>query len=157
MDGNNPCLGLTGILFLLLAVRTLWGVFKNWKQYRASAGWQPIPARILDSRVEESESGSGEDYSVSYSPIITYEYQTMGQSYRGNLIAFGSEGIGYGSRKKAEKVIARHPTGTPVTVYYNPADPSQSVLERNFNWSSAVSGIAIALISAWMIYVGYVQ
>lgn len=133
----------------------LWGVVKDWQQYRASEDWQPIPAQILESRVEEHASGikDEKDETYTYTPIITYSYQVMGQSYQGNLISFGSSNVSYDYENKAKKIVDRHPMGTPATVYYNPADPAQSVLERNFNWSNVVLWGVIGLAGVFMIFI----
>lgn len=146
--------GLIGIAVVLFAAWRLWGAFKDWQQYRASADWQPIPAQILESRIEESASGikDEKDETYSYTPIITYSYQVMGQSYQGNLISFGSGNVSYTYDTKPKKIIGRHPVGSPATVYYNPADPSQSVLERNFNWSNMALWGAAGLAGVFTIF-----
>jgi hypothetical protein len=58
-------------------------------------------------------------------PVVLYSYQVGGRSYQGSLIAPGLE-VG---RTGAPARLAVYPTGSQVTVYYNPNDPSDAVLE----------------------------
>jgi hypothetical protein len=54
-----------------------------------------------------------------------YSYQAGGRSYEGNRIAPGPEVGGTGAPKRS----AEYKKGSQVTVFYNPNDPSDAVLE----------------------------
>ena len=58
-------------------------------------------------------------------PVVQYSYQVGGRSYQGSRIAPGPEVGGTG----AGKIIERYPVNSQVTVYYNPQNPSDAVLE----------------------------
>ena len=74
------------------------------------------------SRVETRSTSDGyTDY-----PSVQYAYQVEGQSYQGAKLAPGPEVGGSG----AGKVVAKYPAGTQVMIFYNPQNPSETVLER---------------------------
>ena len=58
-------------------------------------------------------------------PNVKYRYTVAGKTYSGNRYRFGeiysSDGIGY-------QIVAEHPAGKRVTVYYNPDDPADALL-----------------------------
>jgi hypothetical protein len=59
--------------------------------------------------------------------VVQYSYEVKGERYEGNRITPGLQWGGTG----AEKVIDRYPVGARVTVYYDPKNPSEALLERN--------------------------
>lgn len=93
---------------------------------QASQSWIPTNGRVLKSRVEVS----GSDY-VSVTPRVIYEYQVNGETYKSEMIRASDKimVIQRGSRT-AYDTIDRYPEGANVTVYYNPQNPSEAVLER---------------------------
>ncbi len=99
MDGNLYCLGGVGIIFILVGLGAAFSAFKNWMRYRESESWIPVTGHIATSQVT-SHRGSK---STTYNTWIVYDYQVMGQSYQGNRFSFGSEGTGYGSKKRCGK------------------------------------------------------
>ena len=96
----------------------------------ASQNWPSVEGQIESSRVRRSTSsreGTGAT-SSSYRPEIKYTYSVMGNNYEGHRIGFG---VPVGSFESAAKqVVARYPHGATRTVYYNPRNPAQAVLER---------------------------
>jgi hypothetical protein len=55
---------------------------------------------------------------------INYDYTVDGERYTGKTYQYGS----FGTREGTEKIVAQHPVGTVVKVYYSPQSPEQSVL-----------------------------
>lgn len=60
---------------------------------------------------------------------IVYSYEIAGQIYRNTRVTIGED---RGNFEVAE-TLARYPVGQPVTVYYNPARPSEALLERELD------------------------
>ena len=71
------------------------------------------------------ESRASDDGYTNY-PVVRYSYQVGGQAHKGSRIAPGPEVGGTG----ANKVIERYATGAEVTVFYNPGNPADAVLEK---------------------------
>ena len=118
------------------------------KQAGASQSWPSTIGQITEAHVNRSTSTDSEgDTSYSYSPAVLYTYQVAGQTHSGKNITFGFT-TGYGNSSKAEAVIARYPIGSQVTVYYDPANPGEAVLERKAGGSTAslVLGIIFLVV-----------
>jgi hypothetical protein len=153
MGFEKSCTGIFGVIAVIVALRFGWVALKERKRYRQSENWVPITGLVTASNVN-IESG---DENTTYTPVITYTYQVMGQEYQGSQISFGSKGVSYSKQRKAEKIVARHPAGSQPTIHYNPADPSQAVLERQYNPSDVISGLGFGLVGLFLIYLGFLQ
>lgn len=83
---------------------------------------------ILESHVDTVVSHSTKGgQSISYQPTLSYTYRVDGRQLRGDhvtSIPFASSG------SYASETVARYPAGATVPVYYDPSDPSTSVLEN---------------------------
>jgi hypothetical protein len=153
MGDNLFWIGVIGILCVSYALKLGWDTVKAWKQYRKSKDWIPITGLVTATYLDETQTDDG----VTYQPVIKYTYQVMGENYEGSLISFGYKAASYVNMKKAEKAAARRPLGSQPTVYYDPNDPSQAVLERKFTPSSAFLGLVVGLVGIGMIYSAYFQ
>jgi hypothetical protein len=100
----------------------------TWLRVRASRNWPHVAGRIVESAVERQLGGKGRP---SYMPRIRYRYRVEGRDYVSSQVTFwGSVG---GSQWLAERTTRRYPQGSAVTVYYNPEDPHDAVLDRAFS------------------------
>jgi hypothetical protein len=88
------------------------------------------------------------DWSDSYSPRVSYDYTALGQRYTGNKISFGFTKA-HNTHRSAEAELTRYPVGSQVTVFYNPANPAEAVLERKAGNSvlATILGAAFILLS----------
>jgi hypothetical protein len=117
-------------IFLVLIVISYFGAAKV-------RDWQPASGRILSSTVVRRRSSRG---GTSSYPAIVYEYSVGGMNYQGQKITSGLSWGGSGSGK----IVARYPAGSAVTVYYDPNNPADAVLERSVN--TIVTWLAVILI-----------
>jgi hypothetical protein len=127
-------LDFTDILILL----TTWGIFGfgfllgNFFLYReivitqnrenATQTWPTVTGKITASKVKrqhDSENGP-----VEY-PHISYTYEVNGKKHHSSNIMAGGELGGV----NVESTLARYPLGSQVTVYYDPQNPKDAVLE----------------------------
>jgi hypothetical protein len=74
--------------------------------------------------VTASEVALSDDHDTS-APKITYTYTVAGNKHVGNRYRYGQ---GSSGDDNARRVVAEHPVGRQVTVYYSPNDASESVL-----------------------------
>jgi hypothetical protein len=63
-------------------------------------------------------------------PVVGYQYQVNGQTYTGGTIRAGEQFFNVRLMGDAQKTVERYPVGAQVMVYYNPANPAESALER---------------------------
>lgn len=69
---------------------------------------------------------SSDDDTFESMPLVTYEYTVEGVNYRGSKINFAEKISG----EDIAPMLNNYPEGKIVPVYYNPAKPSEAVLER---------------------------
>jgi len=121
------------------------------RQGRAYARWPVASGRILGTRrdVELVENNDDrrdgrrhEQYDTFFGTTVSYAYQVAGRDYRSTRLYAGRPVLS-GSPKIAEAIIAKYPPGASVSVFYNPANPAEAMLEP-LNFENA----KVALIAA---------
>jgi hypothetical protein len=96
--------------------------------------WPIAPGRVETSDVQayEVRSRATSESSVSsktkYRPNIVYGYDVAGVHYRSDKFSI-IRSEGGGSDALAQQIVERYPVGTPLTVHYNPDNPSESALD----------------------------
>ncbi len=96
--------------------------------------WPTVPGQVVESRVAGTRG--------SFQPWVKYAYRVGAVDYEGGAIGSpgrgfeGRGGITSPSRARAERVAARFPSGTRVSVHHDPDDPRWSVVEPSFAWLS---------------------
>jgi hypothetical protein len=82
---------------------------------------------------------------ITYYPRVVYSYEVAGQPYSSHRVTFGAIRPSK-QAAAAEKALERYPVGSQVTVYYNPAQPSETVLERTATHTQAMLVIGIVCL-----------
>jgi len=123
------------ILALLGAVASVVAFVRGRRQARASLRWPTAAGTITASDVIEEaiEDKSNDDKSFirktyRYQVDLRYAYQLGKRDFVGTAANWGGTAI-YGLREMAEKAASRYSVGQPVTVYYDPEQPGNAVLE----------------------------
>jgi len=88
-----------------------------------TGNWEPADGVIKNSGVSSSSDGEG---GTTYCLHVSYEYTVDGQNYGGNRVSYSSENSCNSWSQNADD---DYPEGEKITVYYDPGDPSESVLE----------------------------
>lgn len=118
----------------IIAIATLVKV----AEAKRAAAWTRGTARITRSEMA-TETRFDKQVTV---PRIEYEYKVGFHRFRGKRASFAELVTG----PAAKEMLARLRAGTSVPVYYNPADPTESVLERELPpFLSAVWGLVAVL------------
>jgi hypothetical protein len=156
------------LVAILAAVFSVVSFAKTRRLASASAGWPTVPGTITASTVieEEIEDTSNNDKSLirkihRYQVDLRYAYQVGKRDFVGTTGNWGWTGI-YGLRELAESAASRYRQGQPVTVYYDPAQPGNAVLEPGDLQGSmaplifgAISALVGGVILAFFIKVGF--
>lgn len=108
---------------IILNVIFLIVIFYTRRKVAQAENWSSTVGTVTLSTIDVHRSGSRN--SIPY-PDVRYSYQVMGREYEANKIMPGAEIGGSG----AQKVIDRYPVGAQVTVFYNPNNPYEAVLEK---------------------------
>lgn len=93
---------------------------------QAAQSWLTTTGTVLMSSVQSRRSGN----STSAFPVVVYQYEVNGKTHQGQTIKAGEQFMNVRILGQANATAARYPIGANVTVYYNPANPAESALER---------------------------
>jgi len=110
--------GVLSVVTTAMDVRLVYGIVM---QTRA-ATWPTTRGIVDGSDVVEDHSSEG----TSYTAAIRYQYRVDGRYYESNRIHYGFD---FHGKRGAKRTLKPFPRGSDVSVYYNPRDPSQAVLE----------------------------
>ena len=116
-----------GLIFLPMAVLFVVAVVAKMLEVRRAAGWSTAVGRIVKSgTAAERHRSAGEATTAKTMPDVEYEFSVGGRKVRGNRISIGEDSGG----ANTEATLRRYTVGAAVTVYYDPANPKNCVLER---------------------------
>ena len=107
--------------------------------------WLETPCVILASAVNEDKNDSG-----LYRIGITFKYEIAGRSQESSRYRFARGALFAYRGKKA--VVDRFPPGTKTVCYVNPADPSDSVIERGMTSDLLIVGIVIIIMLISLVF-----
>ncbi len=93
------------------------------QSWHAMNTYVPVGGVVLSSRIKTSHGDS-----TTYAPLVRYSYQYEGRTFAGERHSFDSSSSS--DHRYARRVVEQYPQGRKITVFVDPADPSQSVLLR---------------------------
>jgi hypothetical protein len=93
---------------------------------QAAQSWPGTTGTVLMSSVQSKQSGR----SHSTYPVVVYQYEVSGKTHQSQIVRAGEQYLSARISGQAQATVARYPIGARVTVYYNPANPAESALER---------------------------
>ena len=152
------------IIFTIVGIGTLIYVERMRRQQKASLAWRQAQGQILHSEVKKEYLRSGRGPGTSgttgditiYRPRIEYHYDYHGTSYQSKRII--TVDINW-PKKEAEAAVARYPVESSVTVWVNPENPRQAVLEKGirnykikFTWAFIIGfSFFVAGATGWIV------
>lgn len=132
------------LILVALAVK-LWEI-------RQASTWPETTGKVVTSKVvaknvprlgsQSEEDPNDGDVQIRNEPLIEYEYQVNGQRHRCNRYSIAERTSG----DELEEVLERYPVGAIVTVYYNPRQPGQALLERDLPMGQLMAGLGCLLV-----------
>jgi hypothetical protein len=120
--------------------------------------WPTTRGRVVSTGVRSFEFSSGEgSSSTRYKPNVVYRYEVNSQQYSGDKVNYDLLASGM-SESYAQKIAAQYQVGQEVTVYYNPKNPADSMLNPQARWHYIPWVVAACIFGlAWAIATGVVQ
>lgn len=139
-----------GLIFVVVGLVLLLVSISQRKKAKAAEAWPTVPGVVLSSGLQENHHYDSSDHrtEINYEPVVQYQYSLMGQNYTGTHISFGNMSYDY---RTASKKIAPYPQGTPVTVHYDPNNPTNAVLE-----TKAAGGVMLLIMGILFMVIGIV-
>ena len=156
MAANAVIISICGGLFALalggLGVYLIVSSQRNRQKAQQSLNWPVVQGQVTGSNVRVDNRENDDTPRVDYIPEVHYLYQVGGQTYQSSKITFGAQ-PDFPSRQKAEAVLARYPVNSGVSVYYNPTNPQESVLEQKAGRTTTklVFGIILIVVMACLL------
>lgn len=122
---------LFGLPFFAVGVWMLWSISLGFYDAWRMSGWQPVQAQLLSAGFE-THSGD----STTYKAYARYTYTHYGQTYSGERVSLSSGGDNIGSYQQdlGSRLSSTLQRGETVTVWINPDDPSESIVDRTIRW-----------------------
>lgn len=115
---------------------------------RRSHGWNPVIGQVKDARHIVEEGSLDRTQRMSHA-LIHYQYRVDGKSYTSDRVRFKW------THHRISDELEKYQPGNDVTVYVNPEDPWDSVLEKGTDLTNymamlcggvfVIAGIALAL------------
>ena len=128
---------ILAVIATLIAMNTTSGVFRS----IASEQWPHASAQVIASTVYEDST----DVSPRWEPSVVYHYKVGDRTFTSGRVRFLMHPM-Y-RREEANQVADSYQVGRVVSVAYDPANPSESVLEPGPPpGTSKQVGILLALI-----------
>ncbi|MBS3764359.1 MAG: DUF3592 domain-containing protein [Planctomycetes bacterium] len=118
---------IIGGLIAFVVGAALFGV-GFWMQSQKSAikKYMETEGEVISSRIDSHTDSDGDQM---YKPEIKYVYVVDGEKYESDRYAYlGS--ISSSSSGGARKIVHNYPAGEKCAVFYDPADPMKSVLDK---------------------------
>lgn len=119
------------------------------RQLLKARSWTPTECKVLQSTIESKTDSDGR----TYQPRIGYEYQVAGKRYTSTRYSFFPIWSNYGW---AEKIVALYKTGTSHPCYYDPANPDEAVLKREFSglgfWFGVLFPLPFVIIGGGVLF-----
>lgn len=99
----------------------------------SSYGWEETKATVKDNQLSKTQRTHSRTHKIIrvFTAKLTYEYTVGSQSYEGTTKKMAEHAKD--GEKIHQKMLEQYPIGSNLTVYYNPAKPEQSIMQKGFN------------------------
>ena len=114
--------------------------------------WVPVDAKLLSSKLIHTTGDS-----TTYKATADYIYEVNGRVYEGDRVSVhpGSDNVGSYHQDMASRL--RH-SDNIVTVFYNPDNPQEAIIDRNLRWGmlgfASIFVVIFGLVGGGIMYLG---
>lgn len=140
--GRNILLYLSVFIFVFASVFVGTWMTRSFKENEVRNRWGTVHGKIISSQVKTSLSRPSKKTKRGslYFPAITYAYSINGRDFLGESYSFLQWSTS--NRAEVEAIVARFTPGSAGSVFYNPQNPSESVLNPIVPEKQVYLGIA---------------
>ncbi len=95
--------------------------------------WARTQGQVLSVRLASARGSEG---GTTYEVLARYQYQVAGRAYEGNRVGLhsGKDNIGDYHQVWKRRLQSLKSAGRPVSVWYDPRHPEQSLLDTDMRW-----------------------
>ena len=114
-----------GIYFLITTAYSFYDVMRM-------ASWPQTQGELTSANTGSSNS----DHATTFQAAAQYRYWVDSIEYEGDRVAIhgGGDNVGQFQQRLGSQLELMYLNQEPVTVYYNPSDPSEAILNRDMRW-----------------------
>ena len=144
---------LGSIVIAGAGVATMLLEWRHLREALQSSRWPRVQGRVTASEFEAGPPRGRYLRTASGRAAITYQYEFNGRELTGKRVFVGDEE--FGSAYEAQRRSRHYYPGVAVDVYYDPTDPSRTVLEKGPTWSRAwkfVSGALMVVVGGVAVF-----
>ncbi|MDH3748947.1 MAG: DUF3592 domain-containing protein [Gammaproteobacteria bacterium] len=123
---------LFALPFFSVGVWMLWSIGATFHSAWQMSAWTPTDARLTTAGYETHRG----DDSFTYEAYARYTYSYFGQTFTGDRVslASGGDNIGDYQQDLGSRLSAAMRRGDTITVWVNPDNPTQSIIDRSIRW-----------------------
>ena len=115
---------LFAVAFSIVATTLDYSYIRDLRESLATLNYVPVMAEVTNATVEQN----GQGRNAGLVARIDYSFEVQGRAYQGTGTT--SHETAFKSRPRAEQSMNRHPAGSQLLVYYDPADPGRNSRTR---------------------------
>ena len=137
------------IICLLIGIMFIANSISSIQKGSDSENWPSTTGYIISSNIVRHPSKHGYTYGAN----ITYQYSINDHTYSSNRISYGDYSSSDGEH--ANQLVTQYYVGRNVTVFYNPKNPSEAILEPGatfFSYMFLLAGILPIVIGIIILY-----
>ena len=109
--------------------------------------WQPVPAQVLDAQIRKHAGSEG---GTAYQVLVRYRYEIAGKSYESQRVGLdpqaGADNVGDWQERWFQTLHQAQQQGRPITVWVNPAQPSEALVDPSIRWRLQIFRLPFALV-----------
>jgi hypothetical protein len=131
------------VALILVGIYMLRKAMYDIREVISSRNWPAKPGVVVKHH-DDISTGNARTHRAFYS------YTVGGHSYDGNVYFIGSRMT---SKSDLDEFFDRYAIGNPVTVFYNPDKPAESLLERSqdTNWFFLIFSLLVLGAGIWFL------
>lgn len=141
------------IVYLALVISAFYLTFVSMPKAINSNNWPQAQGQVTSTELVQRKHTfkTGKPITV-YSEKIHYQYAVAGNTYTNHQLKF----IDHTSSEKVEQAMnSKYSTGANVTVFYNPKNPSESLLQKGLSLGHILTGIFLLVSIGAMAFALY--
>jgi hypothetical protein len=117
-----------GAWLAYLNITSLLEMRRGVHQAKVAREWPSVTGKVISSRIVEGRYRSSETRQMihTYRPVVEFEYEVGGKTFKSQRIAFGK--MLFYQASEANDFMVQHAEGALVAVFYDPQRKSDAVL-----------------------------
>jgi len=144
--GGSWLLAVFGLPFLGFGLG--FGYFKVWPEvatWMEVSSWQSVPGELISYRLDSSRSSEG---GTTYEIQARFRYDVAGVSYEADRVGIhsGKDNIGDYHQQWQQRLRQIQSTQQPITVWFDPQQPQQALLDRDLRWGLMAMQLVFAVV-----------